>query len=260
MSTEGAAGPAPVFPVDGALPFIQERLLLEAGLPVPTGVVASAGRAEAEVPGLLNANSGFGVKAAAPLAKGTVFGLAKEAPAIVFAGIGFSAEDIGVGGAAKLDGAIGIGRAGIGGAGVGLIATGVGAGWRTTGSGVVTGAGGLGASAALTGAGFGASAAGVLTSGLGCGLVAVVCCGERDALACEGVVSPCLVRTGNSLLCTPCALALVVATLVVAVFLTWCVGVWVTNSISVTCVRGGAGINKKTDNNSKAPISAKCAR
>ncbi len=101
-------------------------MLLEEEPPV-TGAVASVGRAEA-VPALLNASSGFGVKAAAPLAKGTVFGLAKEAPAIVFAGIGFSEDAIGVGGAAKLDGAIGIGRAGIGGAGEGLTATGVGAG------------------------------------------------------------------------------------------------------------------------------------
>lgn len=167
VSTDGIAGPVPLLLPEGVRPLIQECLLLEEELPVPTGAVSRVGRTEAAEPAPLNAKSGFGVNAAAPLAKGTVFGRAKEAPVIVFAGIGLSEDVIGVGGAAKLDAAIGIGRAGIGGAGTGLTATGAGASGRTTGSGEVTGAGGLGASATLTGAGFGASAAGVLTSGSG---------------------------------------------------------------------------------------------
>ncbi len=138
-------------------------------------MVASAGRAEAAVLEPLYANNGLGTEPT-PCVKGTLFGRAKLAPAITFAGIGGSEDAIGVGSAARFAGATGMGRAGIGGAGVGFTAIGVGAGGRTTGSGVVTGAGGLGASATLTGAGFGASAVCVFTSGLGCGLETAVDC------------------------------------------------------------------------------------
>ena len=146
---------------------------------------------------LFAAIKGFGANAPPVLTRGT--GRMNPAAAMTLDGTGLMELERGVGEMTFI-GAIGIGRAGVGAGVAGLTACGVGAGGRTTGSGVVIGAGGFTASAIFSGAGSGASDLSVFNSGFGCGLVTAFCCSaERDELAAEGDVSPCLVRTGNSL-------------------------------------------------------------